>query len=149
MKLFFISLAVLGGCFLPVQGALNSKLSVVLNHPLQATFVSYLGGLLTCCVLLLYFAPALPSIRQLQGIDWYLLCGGALGMVFVTSMLLLMPVIGVTTMLAAALVGQLIMASFLDHLGFMNMPIIKFDLNRLLGIGCLCLGLYLIQKSHI
>ena len=38
-----IPLAIFVGAVLPVQGALLSKLGSLLNHPIQATLVSYIG----------------------------------------------------------------------------------------------------------
>jgi len=47
-----IPLAILIGAVLPIQGALLSKLGPLLNHPIQATLVSYIGGVFACVLVL-------------------------------------------------------------------------------------------------
>lgn len=147
MNYLFLLAAVFAGAMLPIQGALNARLGVSLDHPMQATLVSYLGGIVFCLVALLIFHRELPEARKLAGVDWYFYCGGFLGAVFVSGMLLLMPKIGVTNMLAAAIVGQLLISIFLDHVGGFGNPVFKITYTRLAGIGLLLAGLYLIQRS--
>jgi transporter family-2 protein len=65
---------------------------------------------------------------------------------FVTSVVLLIPRIGVTTMLAASIAGQLIIASIIDHYGFFNVTVHPISLSRIAGIIMLLLGIFLIQR---
>ena len=45
-----------------------------------------------CCIVALLLAQAsLPDWKRISGIDWYLYCGGFLGVIFVSGMLYLMP----------------------------------------------------------
>jgi len=140
--------AVVCGFALPIQGAMSSKLAQSLDHPMQSTLISYLGGLLACCLILLFLSPPLPTLKKIAEIDSYLYLGGILGTIFVTSMLVLMPRIGVANMLAAALVGQLIMSALLDHLGSFGNPIIKLSPSRIFGIALLFFGLYFVQRGR-
>ena len=147
MNYLFLLAAVIAGAMLPIQGALNSRLGGSLDHPMQATIVSYLGGIMFCLVALLIFHREWPDARKLAGMDWYFYCGGFLGAIFVSGMLLLMPRIGVTNMLAAAIVGQLLMSVFLDHIGGFGNPVFKVTYTRMAGIALLLGGLYLIQRG--
>ena len=134
MNYVFLLAAVIAGTMIPIQGALNSRLGVHLDHPMQATLVSYIGGMLACILVLLLTHRALPDMQKLSGVSWYFYCGGFLGVVFVSGMLLLMPKIGVTNMLAAAIVGQLLMSTFLDHIGGFDNPVIRINATRILGV---------------
>ncbi|WP_439134898.1 DMT family transporter [Pseudomaricurvus sp.] len=147
MNYLFLLAAVIAGAMLPIQGALNSRLGVSLDHPMQATLVSYLGGVIFCLVALILLHREIPEVRRLASVDWYYYCGGFLGAVFVSGMLLLMPKIGVTNMLAAAIVGQLLMSVFLDHIGGFGNPVFKITYTRIAGIALLLAGLYLIQRG--
>ncbi len=140
-------LAIAAGFMLPIQGALNARLGGLMAHPMQATLISYIGGLIACLLVLFFVQRSVPEIRKLADINWYLYCGGFLGAVFVSSMLYLMPKIGIANMLAAAIVGQLIMSTLLDHFGVLGNPQIPVNASRIIGILLLLLGLYFIQRS--
>lgn len=141
-------LAILAGFLLPIQGSINAKLGVLLEHPMQSTLVSYIGGLIACLVVLLIFNPAFPDSKRLTSIEPYLYFGGFLGAVFVSAMLYLMPKIGVANMLAAAIIGQLIMSLVLDNWGAFGNPVIKISFSRLFGVFLLLSGLYFIQSPN-
>lgn len=148
MAYFFLAMAVLAGALVPIQGALNARLGTFLHHPMQATLVSFLTGLAACLVVLLFTHQAFPSMEKLSAVPWHFYCGGFLGAIFVSAMLLLMPKIGITNMLAAAIVGQLIMSTAMDHVGAFGNPVIALSPTRVLGVLVLFLGLWLIQRAR-
>ena len=141
-----LSIAIAVGALLPIQGALNARLGGALPHPMQATLVSYLGGSIACISVLLFVQASLPDWKRISGIDWYLYCGGFLGVFFVSGMLYLMPKIGVANMLAAAIIGQLLMSLIFDHFGFFGALIVEITPSRILGVVLLLVGLYFIQR---
>ncbi|WP_432470468.1 DMT family transporter [Amphritea sp. HPY] len=141
-----LSIAMAVGALLPIQGALNARLGVALTHPMQATLVSYLGGSIACISVLLFVQASLPDWKRIAGVDWYLYSGGFLGVFFVSGMLYLMPKIGVANMLAAAIVGQLLMSLIFDHFGFFGALVVEVTPSRILGMILLLVGLYFIQR---
>lgn len=146
MNLGLLSIAILVGALLPLQGALNARLGVELAQPIQATLVSYIGGTIACISVLLFTQASIPDWKRIVGIDWYLYCGGFLGVFFVSGMLYLMPKIGIANMLSAAIVGQLLMSIMLDHFGVFGMLVVELTATRVLGSALLLLGLYFIQR---
>jgi len=128
-----------------MQGAINARLGAVMVHPMQATLVSYLGGTIACVVFLLFAQASLPDYKRLASIDSYLYLGGFLGVVFVSGMLYLMPRIGVANMLAAAILGQLLMSVLFDHFGLAGVTI-EMSMNRVIGIVLLLAGVFFIQR---
>lgn len=145
MNWFLVLLAVFAGAMLPLQGALNARLGAVLVHPMQATLVSYLGGTIACVVVLLFAQASMPDFRRLSEVDWYLYCGGFLGAVFVSGMLYLMPRIGIANMLAAAILGQLVMSLIFDHFGLAGVTV-EINSNRVIGVVLLLIGVYFLQR---
>lgn len=145
MKYQYISMAIIVGFALPIQGIINSKLGFLMSHPMHSTLISYIGGVVACLLFLAIFHPVFPEIRSFQNIDWYLYLGGFLGAVFVSGMLYIIPKIGATNMLAAAIVGQLIMSMILDHFGILGVQQIRISTPRVLGVVCLFVGLFLIK----
>ena len=69
-----------------------------------------------------------------------------MGVVFVTAVLVLIPEIGVLKVLAAAMVGQLLVSAVIDHYGWLWVPVQPFSTSRISGMGCLLAGLYLVHR---
>lgn len=141
-----ITYAIIAGCLVSVQGAVNSQLGTLLSHPLQAAFISFLVGTLGLWIMVLLLNESLPQLSQLKTIPIKLYVGGLLGAVFITSTIVLIPKIGVANMLIAALIGQIIGSLVLDHFGLFGVPQKAIELSRIAGAGCVILGLYIINK---
>ena len=138
-------MAVVAGTMLPMQGALNARLGALMLHPMQATLVSYIGGTIACVFVLLIAQASIPDYKRLASIDWYLYLGGFLGAVFVSGMLYLMPRIGIANMLAAAILGQLVMSVIFDHYGLAGVKI-EINSSRIIGVFLLLAGVYFLQR---
>ena len=146
-NLLFLTIALCVGGLLPIQGALNAHLGKSLNHPLQATFISFFGAVIVLLLLLMALNPSLPSITQLKSTPALYYSGGIYGVIFVTTILMLAPRIGIANTLVATIIGQLIVSVGLDHFGFFGLQRLPVNGFRLLGCGGLMVSLYLIQKS--
>ncbi len=146
-NLLFLLLALCAGGLLPVQGSINAHLGRSLNHPLQATFISFFGAVIFLFLLLAALNPPLPSVSQLQSTPAFYYTGGIYGVIFVTTILVLAPRIGIANTLVASIIGQLIVSVILDHFGAFGL--LRHPLNgfRLLGCAGLVISLYLIQKT--
>jgi transporter family-2 protein len=146
-NILFLFLAFCVGGLLPVQGSINAHLGKSLNHPLQATFISFFGAIIFLFLLLVALHPPLPSISQLKATPVFYYSGGIYGVIFVTTILMLAPHIGIANTLVATIIGQLIISVILDHFGVFGL--LRHPVNgfRLLGCAGLLVSLYLIQKS--
>ena len=145
-NILFLFMALYVGGLLPVQGSINAHLGKGLNHPLQATFISFFGAIIVLLFLLVVLNPPLPSVSQLKSTPAFYYTGGIYGVIFVTTILMLAPRIGIANTLVATIIGQLVISVILDHfgvLGLMRHPVNGF---RLLGCAGLMVSLYLIQK---
>lgn len=145
-KYFFILIAILIGGLLSVQGSINSQLGSYLKHPLQAALVNFLVGTVCLFALNVLLRTGAPKGEEIMRIPLYLFFGGVLGAIFVTSVVILIPKIGVSTMLAASIGGQLIIASIIDHFGLFNVPVHPISAGRISGILLLLSGVFLIQR---
>jgi bacterial/archaeal transporter family-2 protein len=145
--LLFLLLALCVGGLLPVQGSINAQLGKSLNHPLQATFISFFGAIIFLILLLMVFNPPLPSVSQLKSTPAFYYTGGIYGVIFVTTILMLAPRIGIANTLVATIIGQLIVSVILDHFGTFGLQRQPINGYRLLGCVGLLVSLYMIQKS--
>jgi transporter family-2 protein len=145
-SLLLIFIALCAGGLVPVQGSLNAHLSKGLNHPLQATFISFLGAVILLVIVLAVMSPPLPSLAQMKSIPVIYYTGGIYGVIFVTTILVLTPYIGIANTVVATIVGQLILSVILDHFGLFGLVRQPVNIFRLCGCAGLIVSLYLIQK---
>ena len=98
-------------------------------------------------LLLVMLNPPLPSLAQIKQTPAIYFSGGVYGVIFVTTILMLAPRIGIANTLVATIIGQLIISVILDHFGVFGL--LRHPVNgfRLLGCVGLMISLYLIQKS--
>ena len=108
--------------------------------------MSFVVGAITLALVLSVSSERFPSIADLRDTPKGLMIGGALGAVYVTSVLLIIPRIGVANTLVAVVVGQVVVALALDHFGVLGLPIRPVTLTRAFGAGTVVLGLYLVQR---
>ena len=144
LLLFF---AILGGVLIPIQAATNAKLANHFAHPLLAaatsTFVSFTTISIILIVTRVQFSPSQASTIPL----FVLLGGGMIGAYVVYICLAAAPILGVTTLFAALLAGQLIISIIMDHYGILGLNPQKINLERLLGIFLLIAGVYILRKN--
>jgi len=145
-KYFLVAIALLIGGLLSIQGSLNSHLGAFLKHPLQAAFVNFFVGTIALFILNIVLKTEIPTSKELVKVPVYLFFGGLLGAIYVTSAVVLIPKIGVTSMLAASIAGQLIISSVIDHFGFFNVPVHPISFGRIAGIALLATGIFFIQR---
>ncbi len=146
MKLFYTLLVVFIGCFLAIQGSINTQLTTYLKHPIQGALVNFVVGATTLLALNFIFKTQIPDWAHLKTAPWYLFVGGLMGALFVSSVIFFIPKIGVTTVLAASIAGQLIAASLIDHFGFFGLSAHPVSISRILGILLMLVGIFLIQR---
>lgn len=142
-----LAIAFIVGGLVPIQSSINAHLGNFVKSPLQATLINFAGGvLLLLIILLVFYKNPFPSFAEVKQIPWYLFFGGFLGVIFVTTVVVLTPKIGITNMLAAALAGQLIVSVIVDHFGILHIPVHPITWQRGLGIAMLIGGVIFTQK---
>ncbi len=144
--LLMVITAVVAG-LIPIQGIVNGRLGVVLGNPLLAALVSFLSGTIILVLIYTGMYGSVPRIPTDGSVAWYLYTGGLIGCIYVTAVLMLVPIIGPANLLAASVVGQLFVALLVDHLGLFGIPQHSISLARILGAMLLIGGTWLIQRG--
>ncbi len=143
------SLFVLAACFagslLSLQAAINTQLSKFLGGSVFAAFVSFFIGALALFIVLVMRGEVTGDflVNAASAPTW-LYVGGALGAVYVTATIVLLPRIGVAASVLAIVSGQILMSLILDHTGAFGMPVRPITLLRLSGAALVVLGLSLV-----
>ncbi len=142
--LFLVGTA--AGALITLQSVFNAGLGKRTGN-LGSILLITIVSIIFVSVLILLF-PKTASLRALPGPgEWYLYLGGLLGLGILAAPIFLVPQIGATTTLTALVVGQLLLALFIDHFGLFGTPKIEINLARLAGIILLIIGAYLIARK--
>ncbi len=139
------------GCLLATQPSVNGQLGRSVEHPMQASMISFASGaaiVLVVCVVMGWFPPRfrVPASQ----LPWWIWFGGAIGVVMVTTSLIFVPRVGSLPWFAAVMTGQTVGAILLDHFGLLGNPRAEASPLRLLGMGLLIAGVavIVIAKRH-
>jgi len=138
-----VIVGVLGGLAVglqnPLAGLMGDRLGL-----LESAFIVHLGGAVVAGLPLLWLAGGeLSGWRQLP---WYAFLAGACGVALITSISFTIPRIGVAATVALILVGQLGVAAWVDHYGYLGAAVRSMDLSRAGGFGLLFVGAWLVLR---
>lgn len=144
MSNLFLLLAILaGGVAAAVQPVINARLAVR-TGVIESATVSFAVGTLVLLFLSLTTSPG--SFRGMGQASLWEMSGGLLGAFFVSLTILAVPRLGVTTVMAALVVAQLVTGLVFDHYGLLGVRMAPFDVKRCAGVVMLLLGMYLIYR---
>jgi len=129
---------------------------VAMQAPINAGLGKATGGLPAALVSFAVGALALAAIVVLSGqadglgsifdVSWYYLLGGLLGAVYVATALVVVSSIGAGGVAAATVTGQLTASVAIDRLGLFGLDEVALSPERLLGVGLLLAGTFLIIR---
>ncbi|PNZ67076.1 DMT family transporter [Staphylococcus croceilyticus] len=131
----------------PLQTTINSGLSQQMGSSLFASLVSFSVGTLALFILTLIFNRSLkiktsqPNIGKIKPVYFI---GGILGVVFVTSNIILMPFLGAALTTIVAMLGQMLMGVIIDHFG-LGVPKNRITLRKLIGLIAIAIGIILLR----
>lgn len=144
--LILVSLAVLTGFMVVLQGGLNSKLGTLLQSPLLAALSTLFFGAVFTSIAVVVTAKGLPSLPALRAIPVYLWFTGAFfSFLAVTLFYYLIPKLGIGTAVAFGLCGQVIFSTLAAHFGWFGLMTEPIDLKKIVGLGALVVGILLIK----
>jgi bacterial/archaeal transporter family-2 protein len=146
MPFLHILLAMLGGAVMPIQAGMNRELGGKLGSPLLATLNNFVGGTIVCLIVLLITRTPIPATEAMAGAPWWSWLGGICGVTLVLTATIAVSKIGSAGLVAALLAGQLICSLIIDHTGALGHAVRAITPLRLLGVGLLIAGMFLIQK---
>jgi transporter family-2 protein len=143
----WVALALVAGAVLPVQGAINAQLRADLDAPITAGAWSFVVAA-AAMLLVLAAAPTPPAAgARLGGVPWWGWLGGLCGAIYVTSVFLLIPEIGVAPTIGLTVAGQQLASVFVDAYGLLRLPRRPVTAVRLGGVVALLAGVALIQAA--
>ncbi|HEX2640020.1 MAG TPA: DMT family transporter [Pyrinomonadaceae bacterium] len=143
---FYLILALVAGAMMPTQAAINNKLSVFVDSPILAAFISFFVGTVGLFVYVLIAGVPLGNLVSAKNAPAFVWIGGLLGAFFVTSTVVLVPRLGVAMTFSLIIAGQMLITLVIDHFGLLGVPVKEVSLARIGGILLITAGVVLIRK---
>lgn len=139
---FIILIGLAGGMAIGIQGPLSSVITQRLGS-LESVFIIHIGGAVAALMPMIFVGSRLGEWRS---VPWYALAAGALGLIVITAMGYMIPRIGAAGALITLMAGQILVASILDHFGWLGVTQRSIDLQRLIGFAVVMFGVWLTVK---
>lgn len=145
LKILPLLIAAFSGVAMAIQGSINSALGKVIGL-WESTFIVHLVGLLVVSLLLFICKLGDGCLADIVKAPWYSYLGGILGVIIIYSVVLSIPKVGVAPATTAIVLGQVLTAGLVDHLGLFGLNRIPFSLYNVLGTLLMAGGAWLILK---
>ncbi|MEB8125825.1 DMT family transporter [Staphylococcus succinus] len=132
----------------PIQTATNSALGQQIHSSVMAALISFTVGTIALFVLTLIFNRSLKlsSYDTKQGkIKPLYFIGGILGVIFVTTNIILMPHLGAALTTIIVMLGQMLMGIIIDHFGLLGTHVNKVTIRKVSGIIAIMIGIILLR----
>lgn len=142
-----IVIALLLGAGLSTQAGVNSSLRTALGHPLHATIVNFLVGMVVVFAAALAIGLRTPSHENFGRSSPWMYLGGVLGAIYVLGSTALAPRLGAATLMALIVTGQLVAATIIDHNGWLGFSGHPITATRIAGGVLLVAGVVLIRRG--
>jgi transporter family-2 protein len=141
-----VATTVVAGGLVALQAPINSKLGKTIGT-FPAASVSFAIGLVLLVAIAVAAGGGFGRLGEVRHLEWYYLSGGVLGAAYVTTVLLTVRTIGAGGVAAATIAGQLTMSVALDRLGILGLEQRGLSAARMIGIGLLAAGVFLIVRD--
>ncbi|WP_107929266.1 DMT family transporter [Neisseria animaloris] len=144
MNIFYLLLALVAGAGMSVQTAINSRLSFGIgDQPLVASLVSFIVGTVCLLIVTLFQSDWSNVFAHAGQQPWWRWLGGALGAVFVFTIVFLAPKMGISNVVFLLIIGQLAAGMVIDGYGLIQMPVRSIHWWKFAGMGVMLIGLAL------
>ena len=140
--LFALIAIAVGGACISTQAPINARLGSHVGDPVVAAAISFIVGAIVLS-LIVVLRGAVPSGGQMAAVPWWAWAGGALGAVYVWAAVWSVGTLGVLTMVAALIFGQLAAALVLDAVGAFGLQVREISWTRIAAVGLVAAGLVL------
>ncbi len=138
-----VAIGLLGGAAVgtqaPIAGAMGQRIGGA-----SSSLIVHLGGVVASLALLIVRRGEL--IHEWRTLPWYMLGCGAFGLVLYLSLTHTIPKVGATTAITLLIVGQLLAGLVIDHFGAFGLETRSIDASRIVAVGLLLAGAYLMVR---
>lgn len=146
--LIFYALAIMLGIFLSIQAGINSSLSRGINSNLWGAIISFSVGAIALVAYSL-MTQQTPPLKKISAMPPYLFIGGALGAVYVLSVIVLFPKIGAVNIVIFTVLGQMLFSLIIDHYGWFGAATSPINWQKIAALTMMLVAIFWFQKSRV
>ncbi|MDO4435456.1 MAG: DMT family transporter [Cardiobacteriaceae bacterium] len=143
MLILYTLLGISAGLAIAIQSAINSGLRQHLHSPFLTSAVSFGVGTLALLLVCLFTKQSLPDGSTVLQSAWWLWIGGALGVIGLTTNILIFPHLGAIQTAIMPILGQILMGLLIDTFGWFHLSQQDFTTKRFIGLMLSLLGIFL------
>lgn len=143
VSLFLVFLTILGGIAVTLQGQFMGLMEQGMGTK-ESVFITYASGSLIMTLVMLVSRGG--NLWAWQEIPWYAFSSGILGIVIVGSISYVVPRLGLATGFTLIVASQFMLAALIEQFGLFGAVERSLDPTKLLGLGVLLLGVWLIVR---
>jgi transporter family-2 protein len=123
-----------------VNGALGKQIGTI-----EASFTSFAVGTVFIFFAMIFFGKG--NILLVKNVPLWQLTGGILGAIYVMTSVLMVPKIGIGSVLMLLIIAQLSTSAVIDHFGIFTGVPIPINWKKLLAMGLMFSALWLFYKK--
>ena len=142
-SLSLIIIAAVGGIAVTMQAQFMGLMDKQIGT-LESVFITYGGGGLLVGLAMLLIRGG--NLSAWQGVPWYALTSGALGLVIVGSIGYGTSRLGLVTAMTVIIAAQFIAGAVIDHFGVLGADLRPLNLARISGVGLMLVGTWLVVR---
>ena len=142
MRYFAYILALLAGTALSFEGAIYGELGKSIGQ-LETSFYNFFMGSIIMGLLWVFFGKGKLSY-VVEAPKWSLL-GGILGVVYLTSIVISVPFVGIGITMVAVIIGQLVMSMVIEHYGWLGSQKSRINKEKIFAVISMVIALVLVN----
>jgi transporter family-2 protein len=143
---FLVAVALTMGFFMAIQPVINGQLRVRMGTPAQAAMISTSVSTISLLLFVLVIQrPGWPESATLTSAPWWVWTGGLLGAVYVAVSIVLVQRLGGAVAFSLVVLGQMISALVIDHVGWLGLAQHAISPGRVLGVMMVVGGVAMIR----
>jgi transporter family-2 protein len=143
-----LAIAIAVGAAVPLQSAVNAQMAANQGHPLYGALTNTTVATLIFAVLIVTLRLPAPNLKAAATGPWWLWTGGLVGAAFVFGGLFVAPRICAAVFAVATIFGTMAASLLIDHIGLLGFPVRPMSILRLLGTGCVLIGMLLLLAGR-
>jgi len=142
MKFIYAGLALIAGVSLGIEGGLAGPLGQRIGELETALFIFSFGFISLLGIVLL---TGKGDLSQTFKVSKWKLSGGLFGTFYNLMLIVSVPIVGVSIVVLAALIGQMATSTVIEHKGWLEVKQIRFDKNKAIALLLLLAALYFVN----
>ena len=129
------------GIGLPIQTSINTRLKNTVGSPFVASLISFsIGTIFLAVITLIKNGNLLIPLKIIMKEPLWIWIGGLLGVIYLTSNILLFPKLGSVQTAIMPIMGQIIMGLLIDNFGLFDSSVKSLTAMRIFGAVLVVIG---------